>query len=206
MRFLLKITLIIPIMTLTACSGLNQFPMKGQFPLNDNTGLLIIGVDIKGWSEEPKLTFIKHNMNIADRKLERITTTPIKSGYHHEYFVLKLEEGPWALKEISRLVSSGFYYNKSTTTFDERYVFDIKRNQATYFGEFSIQLKKRQSYLHSSLLLTREENNPEKAIEHLKGFPNVDTPFEISKPRIVKRHDRLKEMLESLGLPMQKNI
>jgi hypothetical protein len=205
MKLLLKMMLIIQIMALTACSGLNQFSKKGHFPLKNNTGLLILGVDIKGWSSDPRLTFIKHDMSIADRNLAKITTNPRKQGYHHEYFILELEEGPWSLKEISRFVSSGFYNNKYTTTFDERYVFDIKRNQAIYFGEFSIDSKKKQSYLHSSLLLNREQNNPKKVTEHLKGFPNISKPFMVAKPRVVKRHDRLKEMLESLGLPLPKN-
>jgi hypothetical protein len=204
MKLVCKIILFVGIVLLTACSGLNQFSKKGHFPAENNTGILIIGVDIRGWSTDPWLNFIKHDMNIADKYLTQISSNPRKEGYRHQYFILELEEGPWALKHVKKFVSNGLYKNKYITTFDERYVFDVKRNQATYFGEFSIESKKKQSYLTSSLSFNREVNSLQKVTEYLKSFPNVNVPVVLSEPRIVKRHDRLKEMLKTFGLPMQK--
>jgi hypothetical protein len=42
-------------------------------------------------------------MSIADKCLTKISFNPRKEGYHHQYFILELEEGNWALKDVNSL-------------------------------------------------------------------------------------------------------
>lgn len=176
------------LMGLQGCSAINQFSTTGTFPNENTTGLLVIGVETIGWTDEPHLKFIKYNPQSMTSvyPLQIVKASARSKKWGHDYFIIEMNEGRWALKSLEKLViGAGIYKTRHSAGFTDKYIFDVKANQVTYFGEFSIDNNK-EKFSMGGAQFQRESSNLDSFIKHLKKFRKVTAPIVQTEPLVLE--------------------
>lgn len=197
------------LVALQGCTAINQFSTTSTFPNKNGTGLLVIGVETKGWSDEPHLKFTKYNpLSMAPEHPRKIVKTSARSKkWGHDYFIIEMDEGRWALTSLETLVIGGsIYKTRHSAGFIDEYIFDVKADQITYFGEFSID-NNEEKYSMGGVRFQREHSNLETFLKRLKKFKNVNAPVVQVEPLILEsRRTRRKKASKKVAPATKKQL